>query len=307
MMRIGVMAAGAVGGYFGGRLAAAGHDVTFFARGRTLDALRRHGLKIESVKGDLHLAKVDATDDAKSVAPVDIVLFAVKLWDTEAAGEAIRPIVGTGTRVITLQNGVDSVERLAPILGRDNVVGGMAYIASVMSAPGVVTHSSEFAQIRCGRVDGKPDDKLAAFADAAKLAGVDISLTDTADLDRWKKFVFLVGLSGMTGATREPLGKILADPDTRTMFQAVMQEVVAVGRAKGVPLAPDYADDRMNYAATTPPGFKASLLHDLERGNRLELDWLAGRVVALGRELGVPTPMNTAVYAVLKPHRMGRG
>ncbi len=305
-MRIGVMAAGAVGGYFGGRLAAAGHDVVLFARGANLAALRKDGLAIKSVKGDLHLPKVNATDDPKSVAPVDIVLFAVKLWDTEKAGELIRPIVGADTRVITLQNGVDSVERLAPILGKDSVVGGMAYIATVISAPGVITQTSEFAQMRCGRVDGKPDQKLADFADAAKKANVDISLTDTVDVDRWKKFVFLVGLSSMTGATREPLGKILADPDTRAMFFAVMQEVVAVGRAKGVALPADFAEERMKFAATTPPGFKASLLHDLERGNRLELDWLAGRVVSLGRELGVPTPMNFAAYSVLKPHRMGR-
>ncbi len=227
--------------------------------------------------------------------------------DTEKAGELIRPIVGADTRVITLQNGVDSVERLAPILGADSVVGGMAYIATVISSPGVITQTSEFAQMRCGRVDGKPDQKLAAFADAAKKANVDISLTDTVDVDRWKKFVFLVGLSSMTGATREPLGKILADPDTRAMFFAVMQEVVAVGRAKGVALPEDFAEERMKFAATTPPGFKASLLHDLERGNRLELDWLAGRVVSLGRELGVPTPMNFAAYSVLKPYRMGRG
>jgi len=305
-MRIGVMAAGAVGGYFGGRLAAAGHDVVFFARGANLAALRKDGLRIESVKGDLHVPKVAATDDPKSVPPVDVVLFAVKLWDTEKAGETIRAIVGPATRVITLQNGVDSVERLQPILGKENVVGGMAYIASVMPAPGVVSHTSDFAEMRCGRVDGKPDQKLIAFAEAARQAKVDVTLTDTIDLDRWKKFVFLVGLSSMTGATREPLGKILADPDTRAMFHAVMQEVVAVGRAKGVPLSPEFADDRMSFAATTPHGFKASLLHDLERGNRLELDWLAGRVVALGRELNVPTPMNAAAYAVLKLHRMGR-
>jgi len=305
-MRIGVMAAGAVGGYFGGRLAAAGHDVVFFARGQNLAALRQNGLRIESVKGDLHVPKVTATDDAKSVAPVDIVLFAVKLWDTEKAGEMIRPIVTASTRVITLQNGVDSVERLQPILGVDSVVGGMAYIATVVSAPGVITHTSNFAEMRCGRVDGKPDQKLMALADAAKKANVDISLTATVDVDRWKKFVFLVGLSSMTGATREPLGKILADKDTRAMFFAVMQEVVAVGRAKGVALPENFAEERMKFADTTPPGFKASLLHDLERGNRLEVDWLAGRVVALGRELGVPTPMNAAAYAVLKLHRMGR-
>jgi 2-dehydropantoate 2-reductase len=306
-MRIGVMAAGAVGGYFGGRLAAAGHEVVFFARGSNLAALRRNGLTIESVQGDLHLPKVDATDDPKTVAPVDIVLFAVKLWDTEAAGELTRPIVGPGTRVITFQNGVDAVERLAPILGADNVVGGTAAIATVIAAPGVIKHTSDFAQLRCGRVDGRPDARLSAFTDAAKAAGIDITLTDAIEVDRWKKFVFLVGLSGMTGATREPLGKILADPDTKAMFQAVMQEVIDVGRAKGVALPADFAEDRMRYAATTPFGFKASLLHDLERGNRIEIDWLAGRVAALGRELGVPAPMNSAIYAVLKLHRMGRG
>jgi len=306
-MRIGVMAAGAVGGYFGGRLAAAGHEVVFFARGANLAALRADGLKIESTKGDLHLPKVEVTDDPKTVAPVDIVLFAVKLWDTEAAGALVRPIVGPDTRVITLQNGVDSIERLQPILGADNVVGGAAYIASVIAAPGVIAHTSDFAQMRCGRVDGRPDAKLAAFVEAAKAAQIDIALTDAIDLERWKKFVFLVGLSGMTGATREPLGRILADPDTKAMFQAVMQEVVSVGRAKGVALPADFVDERMKFAASSPPGFKASLLHDLERGNRLEVDWLAGRVASLGRELGVPTPMNTAVYGVLKLHRNGRG
>jgi 2-dehydropantoate 2-reductase len=159
--------------------------------------------------------------------------------------------------------------------------------------------------MRCGRVDGKPDDRLEAFADAAKQAGVDIALTDTFEVDRWKKFVFLVALSGMTGATREPLGKILADPDTRTMFQAAMQEVVAVGRAKGVALPPDFVEDRMQYAATTPFGFRASMAHDLERGNRLELDWLAGKVRELGRALDIATPASDTVYTVLKLHRMG--
>src|ERR1700722_1309667 len=305
-MRIGVTTGGAVGAYFGGRLAAAGHDVVFFARGANLAALRQNGLKIDSVKGDLVLPKVNATDDPTSVAPVDIVLFAGKLWDTESAAEQTRPIVGPATRVITLQNGVDSVERIAPILGRDNVVGGIAYCATVLSAPGVVSHTSDFAQIRCGRVDGQPDTMLTALVDAAKKANVDIVQTSTCEVDRWKKFVFLAAMSGMTSATREPLGKILADPDTRAMFESLLAEVVAVGRAQGVALPADFVEDRMKYAATTPFGFKASMAHDLDRGSRMELDWLAGRVVSLGRELGVPVPMNTAVYTVLKPHRMGK-
>lgn len=304
-MRIGVMAAGAVGGYFGGRLAAAGHDVTFFARSSNLAALRDKGLKLESVAGDLHLPKVNATDDPKSVGPVDIVMFAVKLWDTEPAGELVKPIVGPDTRVITFQNGVDSVERLTAILG-DNVIGGTAQIASVISAPGVITHTSPFAILRCSRPGGVVDEKLSAFVDAGKAAGLDISVSRDIDVDVWKKFVFLIGLADMTAATRLPIGAWRDDPATRAMALKVMQEVVAVGKAKGVALKDGYAEDRLAFIDKNPPGFKASMAHDLERGNRLELDWLTGRVVALGRELGVPTPMNEAVYALLSPYRMGR-
>jgi 2-dehydropantoate 2-reductase len=305
-MRIAAMAAGAVGGYFGGRLAAAGHDVSFIARGAQLEAIRKNGLKIESPLGNLHLDNVRATSDPKEVGPVDVVLFAVKLWDTESAAEAAKPLVGAQTRVITLQNGVDSVERIAPILGAEQVVGGTAYIASVIGAPGVITHTSQFAKMVCGRIDGKPDATLAAFTAAAKEAGIDIAQSETINRERWEKFIFLVGFSGATGATRMPLGPILADPDTRAFFQSLMAEVIALARAKGIALRPDFLESRMKFADTTPPGMKASLLHDLERGNRIEIDWLAGKVVALGRELGVPTPANAAVYAMLKLHRMGK-
>lgn len=304
-MRIGVMAAGAVGGYFGGRLAAAGHDVTFFARSSNLAALRANGLTLKSTAGDLHLPKVTATDDPASVAKVDAVMFAVKLWDTEAAGELIKPIVGPDTRVITFQNGIDSVERLRAILG-DTVVGGTAQIASVISAPGVISHTSPFAILRCGREGGAGDPQLAAFVEAAKAAGLDISLIKDIDVELWKKFVFLVGMSGMTSATRLPIGAWRNEPESRAMFLKVMQEVVAVAQAKGIALRDSFAEDRLAFIDKNPPGFKASMAHDLDRGNRLELDWLAGTVVALGRQLGVPTPMNEAVYAVLKPYRMGK-
>jgi len=305
-MRIAVMAAGAVGGYFGGRMAAAGHDVSFIARGAHLDALRKNGLTVESTLGNLHLTTIKATPDPGEVGAVDVVLFAVKLWDTETAAEAARPLVGPQTRVITLQNGVDSVERIAPILGADQVAGGLAYIATVIAAPGVISHTSPFAKMMCGRIDGRPDTQLAAFAAAAQQAGIDITLSEAVDRERWQKFVFLVALSGATGATRMPLGPILADADTRAVFRSLMEEVIAVGRAKGVALPPDFVEDRMKFADAAPPSMKASLLHDLERGNRIEIDWLAGKVAALGRELGVPTPANAAVYAVLKLHRMGR-
>lgn len=306
-MRIAALAAGAVGGYFGARLAAAGHDVSFIARGALLEAISNNGLKIESTLGNLHLRDAKATSDPKEVGPVDVILFAVKLWDTEKAAELAKPMVGPSTRVITLQNGVDAVERIAPILGADQTIGGSAYIASVMASPGVISHTSGFARMVCGRIDGKPDAKLDAFAAAAKAAGIEIKVSGAMDVERWQKFVFLVGVSSVTAAMRLPLGVIREDPDTRAFFHQIMREVVAVGRAKGVALPADFADQQMKFALDAAPAtMKASLAHDLERGNRLEVDWLAGKVSSLGRELGVATPANDAVYAVLKLHRMGR-
>ena len=304
-MRIAAMAAGAVGGYFGARMAAAGHDVHFIARGVQLEAIRKDGIKLESALGDLHLKNAKATDDPARVGAVDIVLFAVKLWDTEKAGELSRPLVGSATRVITFQNGVDSVERLAPILGDDNVLGGTAHIASVVVAPGVIRHTSQFARLRCGRIDGRPDALLARFAEAAQKAGIDIAVSDAINIDRWKKFIFLAALAGATGVTRQPLGAILADADTRALLINLMREVIAVARAKNVALPADFLDEQVKFAENAPRSMKASLLHDLERGNRLELDWLIGKVVSLGHELGVPTPASEAVYAALKLHRMG--
>jgi 2-dehydropantoate 2-reductase len=304
-MRIGVMAAGAVGGYFGGRLAAAGHDVVFFARGAHLAALRADGLRLDSVAGDLHLPKVAATDDPATVAPFDIVLFAVKLWDTEASGTLLKPAVGPHTRVITVQNGVDSVERLTPILG-DNVVGGVAQISASIKAPGVIGHASTFALLRFGRPGGQADAMLTAFAEAGKAAGLDFVLSDDIDVDLWKKFVFLVGLANMTAATRLPVGAFRGDPDIGATYMKIMQEIIAVARAKSIALADGFAEDRFQFVQSSAPGLRASMAVDLERGNRLELDWLTGKVVALGRQLGVPVPINEAVYALLKPYRMGK-
>ena len=305
-MRMAVMAAGAVGGYFGARLAAAGHDVFFIARGGHLEAIRKNGLKIESTLGNLHLKQINVTDDPVQVGPVDVVLFAVKLWDTEKAAQQARPLMGPDTRVITLQNGVDSVERMAPILGADRVVGGIAYIATVIAAPGVISHTSQFAKMRCGRVDGRADAKLKAFADAAKAAGIDIDVSEAINHDRWEKFAFLVAVSGVTSSMRQPIGPVLADPDTKSFFRRLMEEVVAVGQSKGVKLTGEFVDKHMAFAETLPKTMKASMAHDLERGNRMELDWLAGKVVEFGRAQSVAVPANEAVYSLLKLHRMGR-
>jgi 2-dehydropantoate 2-reductase len=242
------MAAGAVGAYFGGRMAQAGHDVALIARRANLDALRKNGLTIESVHGDAHLPNVNATSDPKDVGPVDIVLFAVKLWDTETAAELAKPLVGPDTRVITLQNGVDSYERVSGILGKDQTVGGTAYIASVLGGPGVVRHTSKFATLRCGRIDGKPDAKLAAFAEAAKAANVDVQLQDDMNRERWQKFIFLSSLAGANCMTRQPLGKILADPDTRAFYRKLMTECLAVGQKSGAKVPDDWIDDRMTFS-----------------------------------------------------------
>lgn len=305
-MRIAAMAAGAVGGYFGARMAAAGHDVFFIARGAHRDAIAKNGLKIESVHGDLHLPKPNVTDDPSKVGPVDIVLFAVKLWDTETAASAARPLLGPNSRLITFQNGVDSVDRISSVVGAERTVGGAAYIATTIASPGVIKHTSQFATIRFGRADKHPDNTLNAFVEAGKAAKLDIALSADIDRELWQKFIFLTAMAGSTAALRSPIGPIAADPELRGFFRNLMEEAFAVGKAKGVALDPAYLDERMNFLTNkVEPGMKASMAHDLERGNRLELDWLAGKVRALGREFGIPTPASDTVYTVLKLHRMG--
>jgi 2-dehydropantoate 2-reductase len=300
------MAAGAVGGYFGARMATAGHDVFFIARGANLAAIKSNGLKIESVHGDLHLPKPNVTDDPKSIGAVDIVLFAVKLWDTEKAAEQARPLVGPESRVITLQNGVDSVERVAPILGKEQTLGGATYIATTIAAPGVIKHTSTFAKMRFARADKKPDDKLNAFVTAGKAAKLDIDISDDIQRERWEKFIFLTAMAGATAGLRSSIGPIVTDPELRAFFRQLMTEAQAVGRAQGVALDDAYIEGRMKFLEdVVEPGMKASMAHDLERGNRLELDWLTGKVRELGRAHNIPTPASDTVYTVLKLHRMG--
>ena len=236
-----------------------------------------------------------------------MVIFAVKLWDTEKGAEQAKPLLGPNTRVVTLQNGVDSYERIAPIVGAERAIPGVTYVVTVIDQPGVIKQTSQFQRIICGTHDGRTDAPLKAFVDAAKGAGIDISLSDNIARDRWHKFIFLSATSGSTAVTRSTMGPILADPDTRALFRNIMQETYAVGRAKGVALEDGLVDGFMALADNNvPPDMKASMANDLDRGNRLELDWLAGEVCRLGRELKVPTPVNETVYAALKLHRMGK-
>jgi 2-dehydropantoate 2-reductase len=200
--------------------------------------------------------------------------------DTEPAGEQTRPLVGSNTRVITLQNGVDNVERLAPILGDDATIGGATYVVTTIARPGVIRHTGAMAKVHCGRLDRRPDAVLASYVEQIKAANIDITLTDHMLLDIWKKFVVLSGTSGITASTRQPLGVIRDDEDMRAFFYKLMHETIAVGRAAGVEFPPDFPAELDRSVAAFPPTMKASMANDLDAGNRLELDWLAGKVVA---------------------------
>lgn len=304
-MRITIMGTGGVGGYFGARLAHAGADVSFVARGRQLQALREHGLRIESPRGDLHLPQVHATDDPSTLGTADLVLFGVKLWDTETAAAQIRPIVGAHTAVVSLQNSVVKDDLLRAVLGDAAVVGGACYIAATIAEPGLIRHTGTMQKIAVGEFDGQRSERLERFAAACTAADIDHEIS--ADIQRtiWEKFVFLVALSGVTTTARVPIGRIRSEPRTRAFWRDVMLEVAAVARAEGVPLAEDFVDKRIAFADTLPETMTSSMHHDLDRGNRLEVPWLAGDVAARGLRLGVPTPCNRAIADLLAVHAMG--
>ena len=305
-MKIAIIGSGGIGGYFGARLAASGEDVTFVARGAHLDAMNTNGLKVLSALGDLHLPKVKATNDTKTIGPVDVVMIAVKLWATEEAAQSAKPLIGPQTVAVSFQNGVVAVDTLVPILGKAHVMGGVANIAALIEAPGVIRHNGTMANLFFGELDGSRSARSQGFCEACKKAKINTELV--ADMHRaiWEKFVRLVTLSAITSLTRMPAGPLRADPDTRALLQQVMEEVIAVGRAKGVKFEADIAARQMSNIDSIPPTMVASMCGDLRRGNRLELPWLSGTVAKLGKELGIPTPANQFVYAALKLYANGR-
>jgi len=305
-MKIAVMGTGGVGGYFGARLAQAGCDVSFVARGAHLAAIREHGLKIESTLGDVHLWPVRATDDPGTLEPVDLVLFSVKLWDTEAAARSIASLFGPDTGIVSFQNGVQKDDILRGVFGERAVMGGVGYIATAIARPGVIKHTGTMQRLVFGEYDGRRSPRAEALLAACQRAGIEAELS--ADIRRqiWEKFVFLVALSGTTATMRLPIGPIRENARTRAFLLDLMREAVAVGRAHGVALDQDYADKRMAFCDGLPADMTSSLHHDLERGNPLEVQWLSGGVVQLGEKVGVPTPVNRAVWDVLALHAAGR-
>jgi 2-dehydropantoate 2-reductase len=295
------MGAGGVGGYFGARLLQAGHDVSFFARGRHLEALKRNGLTVESPHGNAHL-KVRVFADPAESGVADVVLFAVKLWDTESAAERLRPIIGEHTVLIPFQNGVESVERLRKVLPEKCVMGGSAYIATHIKAPGVIEHTGQMARIQFGPLHASQQEIANRFLEACRDAGVQAEIPADIVKANWEKFVFLVGLSSATAVARAPLGVVRADRDLRWLLEQSMREAWNVGRARGIGLADDYVEGRMTFADTLPADMKASLLHDLEAGGRLEAPWLCGAVARMASAAGIDAPVNRAVFAALKPY-----
>ena len=304
-MRIAVVGAGGVGGGFGAALAHAGADVTFIARGAHLAAMKSKGLRIDSPRGNIHLVPTKATDDPKAVGPVDYVLFCVKLWDVESAGEHIKPMVGPNTAVIPLQNGIDAPERLLPILGKQAVMGGVAQISASIIEPGVVRQVGTFMRMVFGELDGSRSKRGEELYALCQKAGFDVTLSEQILTELWMKFILLATNASVTALTRQPIGVLRDDPDIGPQFVSAYNEVIAVGRARGISLPADALDKMLAFNKNAPPTMKASMALDLERGNRIELPWLGGKVVELGRQLGVPTPTHATMYAALKPYILG--
>jgi 2-dehydropantoate 2-reductase len=305
-MRIAVVGAGGVGGGFGAALAKAGADVSFLARGAHLAAMKSAGLKVTGPRGDTHLVPTKATDNPAEIGKVDLVLFCVKLWDIESAGERIKPLIGPETAVIPLQNGIDAHERLLPILGKSAVMCGVAQISASITAPGVITQVGTFMRMVFGELDGKRSQRAEDLLTLCLKAGFEAHLSEQILTDLWMKFILLASNAGMMSLSRQPIGALRDDPDMLPIFLAAYQEIIDVGRAKGIALPSDAREKVAEATKHFPPGMKASMALDLDRGNRLEVPWLSGKVAELGRQFGVPTPTHSMMYAMLKPYAMGK-
>jgi 2-dehydropantoate 2-reductase len=301
-MRIAIMGTGGVGGYFGARLAASGAQVTFIARGEHLRAIQERGLQLLSANGDLLLHPARALLDPAQAGVADLVIIAVKLWSTAEAVREIAPMVGPDTAVVSFQNGVIAVDQLLQAYGAQRVFGGVANIAALIEAPGVIRHNGTMARLIFGELDSRRSERCAQLAALCERAGFDHIWSEDIHRAIWEKFVFLASFSGMTSLMRQPIGLIREDPDLRTMLRDAISEAVAVGRAKGAKLPADQVEKSLAWGDGLPAAMVASMLGDLQRGNRLELPWLSGAVVKLGAQLRVPTPTHRFITLALKPY-----
>jgi 2-dehydropantoate 2-reductase len=304
-MKIAVMGSGGLGGYFGARLASGGVDVAFIARGAHLAAMQERGIAVEGPE-PIHVPKVIAVQDPSAIGVSDFVFVAVKLWDTDEALRLIAPMVGPKTTIISFQNGVLKDDYLRAVYDPAHVMGGVGYVATTIDRPGVIRQTGPMQRLTFGEFDGTSSERAKALLQACLDGGINAEISTDIRRHIWQKYVFLVGLSGTTTSMRSPIGPIRSNPQTRAFLLDVMREVVAVGRAHGVDLDEDYAEERLRFADGVAYDMTSSMHHDLDRGNRLEVRWLSGGVVSLGKQVGVPTPLNRAIYDILTLQADGR-
>lgn len=300
-MRFALIGAGGVGGYFGGKLAQGGEDVTFIVRGRTLDALRANGLRVDSINGDFHLPRVNATGDPASVGPVDAVLLAVKTSQIPEALQSIGPLIGANTAVIPLENGMDAPEQIASAAGREHAMGGLCAIVSFIVAPGHIRHAASDPFLMFGELDNSRSERATRICDAMKAAGVHAEIPPDIHRSMWTKFLFIAPLSGIGAVTRVPTGVWRSMPETRELAKRAIAEVAAVAAARGVELGPDALETTLARYDGLAPDATSSLQRDIMSGKPSELDAQLGAVVRMGREWNVPTPVMEMLHAVLLP------
>ena len=303
-MRITVMGAGGVGGYFGGLLARAGNEVALIARGAHMEAIRSQGLKVKSRMGDFNVS-VEATDDPRQIGPAELVLLSVKTYQNAATIPTLTPLVGESTSLLTLQNGVEGHKELAQAVGPERVLPGSAYIETHIESPGVISQRGDVARIVFGETGGQRTPRAQRILETLQTAGIPTSLSTDVVKELWTKFLFICTLAGVTSAARAPMSQLLQHAEARETILAVMREVEAVGRAGGVNLDQDVVEKTMEYLETTAKDLHASMHTDLESGRPLELEALNGAVVRIGRQAGVPTPVNSLLYSILVAHKDG--
>jgi 2-dehydropantoate 2-reductase len=304
-MRIAVVGVGGTGGYFGGLLARAGRDVTFIARGETLKVLQSRGLTVKSKVEGTFTIPVNAVADPNEAGPVDLVLFCVKAYDTAAAARLLPPLVGAGTVVISVQNGIDNEERIAQVIGPDAVIGGVAHVSAQVETPGVILVAQEPARLIFGEFAGGSSERTRRILETLSGARFNADLDSDIRVQLWRKFIFICAFSGVTSLMRLPIGTILQHPAAKELYRGVMEEAAAVGREKGVALPDDVVEQWLQASEGWNPGVYGSMYHDLARGGRMEVESLNGSVVRLGAEAGIATPLNFAVFAALQPYAGG--
>ena len=305
-MKVAVIGAGAVGGYYGARLAQAGHDVTLIARGANLEAIRANGFRVRSAAGEL-TAQVRAESDPSRVGPVDLLVFAVKMYSNREAFPLVPPLIGPGTAVLSLQNGVDSADELSTIVGREPMLAGTTYIAATLVEPGIVEYVGSVRRIVFGEAFGERivTERVSRIREV--LAGADIEAEAAADsrVPIWEKFIFLAPIAALTAAARLPIGPAWAQPAFRETYERAMAEVEALANHAGIPVAADVRAQKLRYLDASPPTMRSSMMVDITSGRPLELEALVGAVVRRGRDAGIPTPVMATLYGILKPFEYG--